>query len=221
MVVENLRHCPMCSNIAMPTVLKNEVQYFQCWGCDVLFSDPLDNDDKIGGVAEVERNAKENHERIDRISRALGGIKDGPRILDFGCGHGILVKELIEQGWDADGYDLYNDEFNSHLPAHNTYQIVIMIECIEHTTAPYYELDCIYRALVPGGMLIVETSFVDVAIEEGIPLSEFHYVSPEAGHSTIFSHHALDVLMCRKGFIPAPHWNRHVRCYNKPMNKTF
>lgn len=215
---EKLRWCPLCRNIAPFRLTKINTDYFQCVACRTLFSDPLDNEDKIGGVAEVERNEKENHERIARVKRALRDVVEGPRILDFGCGHGLLVKDLKEVGYNADGYDCYNPEF-AKLPGHNLYEVVTAIEVIEHTSPPYFELDVIFRALRPGGMLIVETSFVDIAEMEGIELEDFHYVSPEAGHSTIFSHHGMDVLMVLKGFIPAPHWNRHVRSYTKPFNK--
>jgi len=214
---EKLRWCPLCRNIAPLRLTKLNTDYFQCVACRTLFSDPLDNEDKIGGVAEVERNQKENHERIDRVKRALRGVVEGPRILDFGCGHGLLVKDLQEVGYKADGYDCFNPEFNQ-LPKHNLYEVVTAIEVVEHTSQPYHEFDVIMRALKPGGMVIIETSFVDVAEKEGIALEDFPYVSPEAGHSTIFSHHGLDVLMCLKGFLPSAHWNRHVRSYMKPFN---
>jgi ubiquinone/menaquinone biosynthesis C-methylase UbiE len=131
----------------------------------------------------------------------------------------MFVEDLKKTGYTAEGYDLYNSEFNERLPEKNKFHVVTMIEVIEHTSAPYVELDVIFRSLMPGGILIVETSFVDVAREENIPLDEFHYVAPEAGHATIFSHHSLDLLMCKKGFLTSIHFNRHVRCYNKPISK--
>ena len=71
------------------------------------------------------------------------------------------------------------------------------------------------RSLIYGGIVMVETSFIDVANEENIPLEDFFYIAPQAGHSTIFSHHGLDLLFTLKGFAPIQHWNRHVRGFVK------
>ena len=218
---DKLRKCPFCNNIAPLLLVKKGTQYFQCVACQTIFSDPLENDNMIGGVAEVERNEKENAERLYRVSKSLGGVKDGPKILDFGCGHGMFLKVLRDDGWEAEGYDLYNPEFNSKLPERGYYHLVMATEVIEHTSAPYLEVDVMFRALVPGGMVIIETSFVDIAKEDGIPLEDFFYISPLAGHSTIFSHHSLDLLMVMKGFAVSAHWNRHVRSYRKPHKDTI
>jgi hypothetical protein len=61
----------------------------------------------------------------------------------------------------------------------------------------------------------VETSFFDVAADENIPLEDFFYIAPKNGHSTIFSHFGLDVLMRKKGFKVVPAINRNVRIFQK------
>ena len=62
---------------------------------------------------------------------------------------------------------------------------------------------------------MVETSFVDIAAQEGIELEDFFYIEPSVGHSTIFSHHGLDLLMATKGLPPLQHFNRNVRLFYK------
>lgn len=181
----------------------------------MLFSDPLDNADMVGGENEIPRNQQQNYLRTTRIENMImGSNKEDVRILDFGCGHGYLVRDLHREGFHCDGYDAYNEEF-CRLPEKNKYHIATAIEVIEHTSYPFAEIEVIHRALKPGGVLMVETSFVDVAVEENIALEDFFYINPKVGHSTIFSHHALDVLMARKGLFPIQHWNRHVRGYKK------
>jgi SAM-dependent methyltransferase len=181
----------------------------------MLFSDPLDNSDMVGGGNELTRNVQQNHLRLDRINNmCIGFDKSMIHILDFGCGHGMLINKLEKEGYSVYGYDAYNEDFNK-LPDKGVYSIVTMVEVIEHTSAPFAELDVIHRSLVPGGIVMIETSFTDVAAQEGIELEDFFYIDPSVGHSTIFSHHGLDVLMCLKGFKPISHWNRHVRGYQK------
>jgi len=212
--------CPVCSNAAPFRLRKENVDYHQCCSCHTLFSGPLENSNMIGGEHEEGRNTQQNHLRIGRIDEMiLGAKKEGIHILDFGCGHGMLIADLKKSGYpNVTGYDAYSDEYNK-LPKRERYHIITAIELIEHTSHPYVEIDVMHRALVPGGVVMFETSFIDVAGQENIPLEDFFYIAPKNGHSTIFSHHGLDLLMCLKGFIPRRHFNRHVRLYQKPYKK--
>lgn len=207
--------CPACSNHAHFRLNKVGVDYHQCTSCSTLFSDPLDNSNMVGGGNEEGRNKEQNHLRIERIDRmCYGSNKSDIRILDFGCGHGMLMSDLNNAGYKCDGYDAYNEEY-CKLPEKGVYNIVTMIEVVEHTSAPFAELDVIHRSLIDNGICMIETSFTDISHQEGIEYEDFFYIDPNVGHSTIFSHHGLDVLMCLKGFRPISHWNRHVRAYQK------
>lgn len=213
-MINKERVCPICSNHAPIRLTKKNTNYFQCSSCKTLFSDALDNDNMVGGGNEEQRNKEQNKERITRINEIINGRKEDSRILDFGAGHGLLVKDIIESGIPCDAFDAYNPEFNK-IPEKDTYHIVTMIEVIEHLSSPYMEIDVVRRSLKKGGLVMIETSFIDIAYEEHISLEDFFYVEPSVGHSTIFSHHGLDLLMCLKGFAPRQHWNRNVRCYQK------
>lgn len=207
--------CPCCNNAAFPRLIKKNVQYHQCSSCQTLFSDPLDNADMVGGGNEVNRNQLENHLRIGRINEmVLGMAKEDVHILDFGCGHGYLIADLKAAGYNCDGYDAYNEDF-SKLPPNNKYHIITAVEVIEHCSRPFAELDVIKRSLVDFGVVMFETSFVDIPKEDGIALEDFFYIEPSVGHATIFSHHGLDVLMSLRGFKPIQHFNRNVRLYQK------
>lgn len=210
-----IKICPACNNHAHFRLDRSGVHYFQCTSCRTLFSEPLDNSNMVGGGNEVARNVEQNHLRIERIKNAVMGIKkEDVRILDFGCGHFMLGNDLLKEGYHCDGYDAFNEEY-SKLPEKNKYHVVTAIEVIEHTSYPFVELDVIHRSLVNGGLIMLETSFIEIAQMDGIELDDFFYIDPSVGHSTIFSHHGLDVLMCLKGFAPTSHWNRHVRAYKK------
>lgn len=210
------RICPICNNEAPLRLTKKSVEYYQCLSCKTLFSDTLDNDNKVGGMMEVERNTQQNHLRLSRIDEVSRGMRnEDVNILDFGCGNGMLIDYLKENGYpNVEGYDAYNERFQT-LPKNNYYHVIKAVEVIEHTSKPYIEIDVMWRSLVEGGVVIIETSFVDVAEQEKIPLEEFFYIEPSVGHSTIFSHHGLDLIMALKGFIPMQHFDRNVRLFKK------
>lgn len=178
---------------------------------------PLDQSRKLGGTGEEERNQVHNPERLRRIK----DFNRNPKVLDFGCGTGIFKKFLRANGVTASGYDKYDpeDDFTDQIGLAfepNNFDVVTMIEVIEHTAAPYSELDAVFNALKPGGILMVETSFTN-----WMDLQTDPYINPYIGHSTIFSHAGLDEVMKEKGFEVYGHINRNVRVYQKPGEKKF
>ncbi len=204
-------NCIICNSTSKIIFNKKGYDYYQCSSCQSVFvPDGINQADMVGGEHEVGRNENENATRIERIKELVG---EYGKVLDFGCGHGMLVGDLRDAEIDAEGYDKFNPEFEK-MPD-GKFNIVSMVECIEHTFRPFGELDIIYEKLLPNGVIMVETSFIDVAVQEGIPLGEFFYISPAHGHCTIFSHYGLDLLMQRKGFKVVPPINRNVRIFQK------
>ena len=62
--------------------------------------------------------AMQNTEHFLAVSRHAGfPLAPGARILDFGCGAGVMVRLLVERGYDALGYDImdYRDESSQAL----------------------------------------------------------------------------------------------------------
>lgn len=208
----NNKMCPVCNNFAPYLLTKYEVHYNQCSSCKTIFSARLDNSDMVGGGNEEGRNEIYNPVRLERIKKIFGDRKI--KILDFGCGSGMFVDFMGKEGYSIDGYDLYNPKFES-LPKNETYDLVNLCEVVEHTNHPFFEIKAIARYLKKGGFLMTETSFVDVMVEDGINPEDWFYLDPRCGHSTIFSHHGLDLLMAYHGIHPQPHIDRNVRIHKK------
>lgn len=214
------RTCPVCSNHSHYIFTKLNTHYFKCTSCRFLFCDELSQIGLVGGEHEIGRNESQNELRINRINElTVGSKKEDVHIMDFGAGSGYLVRDLKDAGYpNVIPYDAYNPEFSS-LPPFNKFHLVTMVEVVEHIPPNFFELDFINKCLLPGGILYLETSFVDIAEELNIPLSEFFYANPAAGHSSIHSHHSLDLLLCSKNFMPIQHINKNVRLFRKVNKK--
>lgn len=174
----------------------------------IIWCDPIDQSNMIGGGHEEGRNTLENPVRLERIRALTNGIT-APLVLDFGCGNGMLVAYLKENGINAIGYDKFNEPF-SQMATENSVNLITSIECIEHLTDPFIEFDMMFRALISGGKVMFETSFSDWLGMDA------PYINPEAGHNTIWSHAGLTAVMLDKGFKEGEHINRNVRIYIKP-----
>jgi 2-polyprenyl-3-methyl-5-hydroxy-6-metoxy-1,4-benzoquinol methylase len=194
---------PITGNEATPAFKKSGVQYYTD-ELNNLFCKALDQSNMVGGTDEAARS-EQNATRIERI-KELTGISN-PVVLDYGCGTGILTKALNEAGAIGIGFDKFTD--CEPLPTDERCHAATLIEVVEHLTAPFAELDEVFKALAKGGKVMIETSFSDWLTEAD------SYINPEIGHCTIFSHAGLDHLMTLKGFTPDKPINRNVRVYRK------
>lgn len=173
-----------------------------------IFCDAIDQSNMVGGGNEEPRNEIENPIRLERIKEMLVGKEDAI-VLDFGCGHGMFVNFLLENGIVAEGYDKFNPEYHRE-GVENKYDVVTLVEVVEHLAQPFEEIQDIFMSLKPNGILYVETSFSD-----WLTLNDA-YIEPACGHNTVFSHEGLTAMMLSKGFIEGNHLNRNVRIYIKP-----
>ena len=203
--------CPCCQSKSKFIFFKYDVvsaSYYECESCKTLFvHEGLDQMNKVCGESEDERNRLHNDDRIGRFIYYVG---INSFILDYGCGSGLLVKDAKNRWLNIDGYDLHNLEYCKLKDTH--YDLVSMIEVVEHLSKPFKEFDEVYNLLEDGGILYIETSFTDT-LEK--PLSFNHYVNPTLGHATIFSNLGLDTLLKSKGFNRLEPINQNVRIYQK------
>jgi 2-polyprenyl-3-methyl-5-hydroxy-6-metoxy-1,4-benzoquinol methylase len=97
------------------------------------------------------------------------------RHLDAGCGHGAIVHELLDRGWDAHGFDAsawmvaaahrhapaLADRFAEgqlpDVPFEGRFELVTCLEVLEHIADPLPSLVALADRLVPGGRLIAST----------------------------------------------------------------
>lgn len=163
--------------------------------------------------------AKAHIARLSEVER-LEGKPSHLHWLDFGCGAGAFLKYLREHatlggrpleltGHDVGSYaDLLRerDGFRilglDDLPREPDarYDIISMIEVIEHLPDPAEQLELVARLLKPGGLLLLTTGNLDgpIARRQGI---HYRYCAPEI-HVSLFNPRALAALYRRAGLEP-------------------
>jgi SAM-dependent methyltransferase len=94
-----------------------------------------------------------------RLTRRLRreGLRPGQRVLDFGCGSGLLVQYLREKGCDAAGYDPYSRAHGDAAPLAGQYDAVIAQDVIEHDEDPLAVLARLDGLARGGGLIAVGT----------------------------------------------------------------
>lgn len=97
------------------------------------------------------------------VRRILGGFPKDARIVDLGCGEGILVEELREKGYEALGVDLnyesaavVKDDITNTKFDDGQFDVVLCLDVLEHLQFEdqVRALAEIRRLLTPGGRLV-------------------------------------------------------------------
>lgn len=90
------------------------------------------------------------------------GLKAEHEILDFGCGQGLFVAFLHEQGYrNAVGYDPYVAQLADDRLLDKTYDVVIAQDVVEHVHDPRALIDQLTGCICKGGILCVGTPNAD------------------------------------------------------------
>ncbi len=142
--------------------------------------------------------------------------------MDFGCGAGGFLKFLRQQGSLAgrplaisghdvgsyadllkrdDGFRILDLDALQAEPS-GRYDVISMIEVIEHLPSPLEPTQLVARLLKPGGLLLLTTGNLDspIARRQGL---EFGYCVPEI-HVSLFNPRCLATLYQRVGLTPHP-----------------
>ncbi len=152
---------------------------------------------------------------IRRVEQQLGKPKTAIRALDVGCSSGSLIRTLQSLGITAEGvepmpkpaqaasdygfkvYQGYLEELS--LPE-NAYNLITLIEVIEHLRNPVALLTECHRLLESEGILVIRTGNVDSWTVKFMK-EKWDYFSPCIGHISFFNPESMRVLAERTGFI--------------------
>jgi SAM-dependent methyltransferase len=85
------------------------------------------------------------------------GLKPTDKVLDYGCGKGVLVQFLREQGYDASGWDRYAEGWSDDSVLKSSYDCVVSQDVIEHVESPHALLKELHGMTKPGGIVSIGT----------------------------------------------------------------
>lgn len=216
----NNKECPIChaeTDHYIPVVWdfhSNEMQtenmkYYQCFNCGCFFLDEFRN-----WTPEMysERIYNADYAKTDpafnglRAYRLLPNIimyikrhpeinrmdKDKIQILDYGGGTGILADLLKEEGYkNSYCYDPYGRIDIE--PVHNSFNVVIAIEVLEHIINADSLWNEISSKLKRGGLFIASTDLYQTHYN----LQSWYYANPRAGHCILYTEKALNLIAKR------------------------
>jgi 2-polyprenyl-3-methyl-5-hydroxy-6-metoxy-1,4-benzoquinol methylase len=135
------------------------------------------------------------------------------RLLDVGCGNGILLEVAVRRGWTAEGVELSSyaaglARERTGLMVHEgtldklaleplSYDAVTLTQVIEHLVDP---LDLLRRAaalLRPGGLLLVATPNPECWLARAKGERFNYWLIP--AHATLYAPRALRLVLARAG----------------------
>jgi SAM-dependent methyltransferase len=140
---------------------------------------------------------------------SIKGVTQQKKILDYGCGSGHFVKELIELGFtNARGYDLFlpeNIELNgevylsNQLSAlkNNSWDIITLNHVFEHVSDPVAELQALYKLLPVGGKLLLRFPVIDSYAFEKYRENWVQFDAPR--HVNLFTRKSIQLAVEKAG----------------------
>ncbi len=151
--------------------------------------------------------------RLELLMCSLGRNVSGRRLLEVGCGGGLLLRVAQRLGWDVYGTEispsccellgkwlserLWQGELPSAPFAPDSFDLIIFMEVLEHLQDPLGYLHAAYRLLRPGGMLYLTTPNYQ-GLSRSLLGHRWHVIGDE--HLNYFNPSSLKLMVQRAGF---------------------
>ncbi|TGL36832.1 class I SAM-dependent methyltransferase [Leptospira koniambonensis] len=146
--------------------------------------------------------------RLKNISK----FKSSGNFLDIGCSFGGFLECAKEKGFmpygveispfsakqaEARGFKIWQGQFLDADIPENFFDVITLIEVIEHLENPKEVFNKLTKVLKPDGLLLIQTANFDAwqAMEAG---KNYHYYLP--GHVYYYSAKILRKILARRGF---------------------
>ena len=159
-------YCPLCAGIEISAYFSDKRRSYQrCDRCHLVFVPARFFLDRGAERAEYDLHQNEPGDAGYRafLSRLLVPLTErlepGARGLDFGCGPGPALAEMLrEGGFDVSLYDSFY--LPDKTPLQDHYDFICATEVVEHLHQPGAELARLWALLRPGGWLGIMTKLV-------------------------------------------------------------
>lgn len=218
----SLKPCPICnaSQIHYERTL-NHTDLLRCSLCGLVYANLSDErimEFNSGYDEELTAIYEEQQTFIDavwfrRIVRKLTGMIGRGKVLDVGCGNGILLKHFLNEQWSAcgvdlspwarkfaeqHGYELYSCELEQCKLPDDCVDAVTVTSTLEHIPRPYQHVREIMRVLKPGGVAYFAGIPNYGSLSVRLNISSFRYNTPPY-HVNYFTRRCMSNLFARPG----------------------
>lgn len=218
--------CPLCGSDTRLWGKKGSFNLHECVSCSLVFVNPLPNPLSVynqdyfsganGGFGYVDYDADKEpmvptfNKYLDLLARY--GKASG-KIFDIGAATGFFLKIAKNRGYSVSGVEMSqyaasiaseagievsSGDMMSMSIKPEEFDVVTMLDVLEHMTEPFKEISEVRRILKPGGLLLVNTPNGQSLLSK-ILKTRWHLVLPPE-HLFYFSPKNLALFLEKNGF---------------------
>ena len=218
--------CPVCGSVSVQEYGRRKLwSLTKCSQCDSVYRTVFPTQDELDEIYgsdyydswNIEANAesfwqmkiKNSTSYLKALDKYLP-IRQDRTLLDVGCAHGFMLESASQLGYVPSGLEIspagdMARERGFHVVASNledrpfppeSFDVVTMIDVIEHLTDPLEALRCVYTMLKPEGIVFVVTPDIG-SLSARIMRSTWPHYLPE--HLIYYSPSSLQTLFDRTG----------------------
>lgn len=230
--------CKNCGGESSLWGEKRGYKLYECSTCGLIFVFPLPNPESVytqdyftgakGGFGYVDYDG-DKEPMVPVFNKYLDLLKkfgkSGGNLFDIGAATGFFIKIAQKRGFNVsgvefsdhaagmgrrDGLDIKTGDMMSLSLPGDSFDVVTMLDVLEHMTEPFEELLEVKRILKKGGLVVVNSPNGQSILSK-ILKTKWHLVLPPE-HLFYFSPKNLALFMEKNGF---------KMIYNKPIHKSF
>lgn len=236
-------HCALCGGSAHAWLDKRGYPLWYCESCGCGFLAPssiphdlrslYDADYFEGrsdfGYSSYNRDAALLERNFDQRLDWIESLHAPGRLLDVGCAYGMFLARARTRGWDISGVDVAEDCAEQARATGATihigdllevefpgkYDVIAMLDVIEHLPDPAASLARCFELLLPGGVLVLETGDRDSPWARLLG-RRWYFLDPPQ-HLFYFTPGSVEKVLRRSGFTGRIHsrrMGRHVSFSN-------
>ena len=197
------------------------LRLWQCENCGFIYADSVAYDDLVALYSQIddpgylESLSGRNLQMQWLVDQALRFRPYAKTMLDIGAGAGALVQAGLSRGLQAEGVEpsaalveaarrrfgieLVQGAFPQARPSRDSYDMVFLVDVIEHVADPVDLLRACSGALSSGGVLIVVTPDVRSVLARILGKRWWHFRLAHVGY---FGRRTLSLTASRAGLQP-------------------